>query len=59
MRFTYAYYRRYPVDILEKILKQEKEALVKYQENKEFDHERACKESIRKIEIVIKEKENR
>lgn len=53
---TYKRLRGYDVDILNKILKCEKEAQIKYIENDEKDHYRMSLKTVNKIEKVIKEK---
>lgn len=53
---TYKRLRGYDVDILNKILKCEKEAQIKYIENDEKDHYRTSLKTVNKIEKVIKEK---
>lgn len=53
---TYKRLRGYDIDILNKILKCEKEAQIKYIENDELDHYRMSLKTVNKIEKVIKEK---
>lgn len=53
---TYKRLRSYDVDILNKILKCEKEAQIKYIENDEKDHYRMSLKTVNKIEKVINEK---
>lgn len=53
---TYKRLRSYDIDILNKILKCEKEAQIKYIENDEKDHYRMSLKTVNKIEKVIKEK---
>lgn len=54
---TYKQLRQYDNKILLNILEAEKKGLAEYQEKKEFDHERMTQEMIRKIEKVLKERE--
>ena len=49
---TYKRLRGYSIDILNKILKCEKEALIKYKENNELDHYRMSIKTIAKIELL-------
>lgn len=53
---TYERLRGYDVDILNKILKCEKEAQIKYIENDEKYQYRMSLKTVNKIEKVIKEK---
>lgn len=54
---TYKRLRRYDNDILNKIIKCEKEAQIKYQQNNELDHYRMSIKTIEKIEKILKERE--
>lgn len=54
---TYKKLRRYDNDILNKIIKCEKEAQIKYQQNNELDHYRMSIKTVEKIEKVLKERE--
>lgn len=55
---TYKKLRSYDIDILNKMLEQEKEAQIKYKEKDELEHYRMTLKQINKIEKVIREKEN-
>lgn len=55
---TYKKLRSYDVDILNRMLEQEREAQIKYKEKNELDHYRMTLKQINKIEKIIKEKEN-
>ena len=53
---TYKRLRNYDNDILNKIIKCEKEAQIKYQQNNELDHYRMSIKTIEKIEKILKER---
>lgn len=53
---TYKRLRNYDNDILNKILKCEKEAQIKYQQNNELDHYRMSIKTVEKIEKILNER---
>lgn len=48
--------KSYDNDILNKIIKLEKEAQIKYQQNNELDHYRMSIKTVEKIEKILKER---
>ncbi len=56
---TYKDLRRYDLTILNRMLECNKEAFKKYEQEGDLYHLRLVKEAIRKIEKVIKEKEEK
>ena len=48
--------KNYDNDILNKIIKCEKEAQIKYQQNNELDHYRMSIKTVEKIEKILKER---
>jgi hypothetical protein len=49
--------KSYDNDILNKIIKCEKEAQIKYQQNNELDHYRMSIKTVEKIKKILKERE--